>query len=111
MFSHCATQSAVKPNSPARNGTQFDSLLRTAKREDMQGTTSIAAAIYVVSSFGNASCRRINSSPSRFRSSHQDRSRPATLLLGWPSARSEREGQDSGQKDKDAYLAISLTAG
>jgi hypothetical protein len=56
-------------NSPARNGTQFDSLVRTAKREDVQGTTSIAAAIYVVSSFGNASCRRINSSPSRFRSS------------------------------------------
>ena len=41
----------------------------------------------------------------------QDRSRPATLLLGWPSARSEREGQDSGQKDKDAHLAISQTAG
>ena len=41
----------------------------------------------------------------------QERSRPATLLLGWPSVRSEREGQDSGHKDKDAHLAISLAVG
>lgn len=40
MFSHCATQSAVNPNCPARNGTQLGSVLRTANRADVQTTAT-----------------------------------------------------------------------
>jgi hypothetical protein len=39
MFSHWATQSTVKPNYPARNGTQSGNVLRSAKRADVQTTT------------------------------------------------------------------------
>jgi hypothetical protein len=39
-LSHCATQSTVKPNCPARNGTQFGRVLRKAKRAEVQTTTS-----------------------------------------------------------------------
>jgi len=45
MFSHCATQSAVKPNCPAWNRTQLASWLRTAKRAEVQTTTSVMAAV------------------------------------------------------------------
>src|SRR5215470_11025107 len=40
----------------------------------------------------------------------QDRSRPATLLPGWPSVRRKGENKDTGHKDKDAHFAESLAA-
>lgn len=40
MSSHWATESAVKPNRPAGKGTQLGSVLRVAKRADVQATAS-----------------------------------------------------------------------
>jgi hypothetical protein len=41
MFSHWATQSAVRPNSPAWNGTQLGSVRLMANRADVQTTARI----------------------------------------------------------------------
>src|SRR4029453_14701714 len=41
----------------------------------------------------------------------QNPSRPTRLFPGGPSVRPGREGADSGHKEKDAHLSISLPAG